>query len=243
MISLVLPAYNEVRRLENTIKVITKELRKLTEDFEIIIAEDGATDGTDKLAEKLAKEHSYIRHFHSDKRLGRGLALTRTFKKSHGDILLYSDVDLATSPVHISKLIKEIERGADVSTGSRRLKGSVTKRNIERRVLSKIYNFLVKLLLNSKIKDHQCGFKAFKRKTALSLLNETENTHWFWDTEILVRAQKKGLKVTEIPVRWYQIDKETKVKLLKDSIIMFLSIIKLMFKLRGKNGSNRLRLL
>lgn len=232
MISLVLPAYNEVKRLENTVKVIAEELKKLKQDFEIIIAEDGATDGTDKLAERLVKRHSYIRHFHSDKRLGRGLALTRAFKESRGDILVYVDVDLATDPVDISKLINEIEKGADISTGSRLLKGSVTKRNIERRILSKIYNFLVRLFLNSQISDHQCGFKSFKRKTVIPLLNEVNNTHWFWDTEILVRAQKKGLKVTELPVKWYQRYEETKVEILHDSIDMFLSILRLMFKIR-----------
>lgn len=232
MISLVLPAYNEVKRLENTVRIIENELKKLNKDFEIIIAEDGATDGTDKLAERLVREHSHLKHFHSDKRLGRGMALRRAFRESNGDILVYLDVDLATDPIHISKLINEIEKGADISTGSRLMKGSITKRNIERRVLSKVYNSLVRLFLNSKLSDHQCGFKSFKRETVLPLLDEVNNNHWFWDTEILVRAQKRGLKVTELPVKWYQRGEETKVEILHDSIDMFLSILRLMCKLR-----------
>lgn len=228
-VSIVLPAFNESERLEKTIKTIYREMKKIQPKFEIIIAEDGSTDGTDKIAASLSKQYKKIKHIHSGKRLGRGRALTRAFKKSDGEIMIYMDVDLATDLKSLRRLIKEIENGADVSTGSRYAEGSKTRRAFKRLVASKGFNNLVRVLLGSKIMDHQCGFKSFRRKTVLPLLNYIESHHWFWDTEILVKAQKKGLIVTEFPVKWKE-SKDTKVELTSDVIGMGSKVFKLWIK-------------
>lgn len=223
MISIVFPAYNEAERIEKAIKETEKFLKKINYDYEIIVAEDGSTDGTDKIVQKLVNDK--IRLFHSDVRLGRGKALMNAFEKAKGEIVISMDVDLATNIKHLKDLIEAIENGYDIAIGSRLIEGSKAKRSFERLLYSKVYNFLVRALLKSKIKDHQCGFKAFKKDIVVKLGKEAKDNHWFWDTEILVLAQRKGYKIKEIPVEWTE-GKDTKVRR-TDVFYMFSRILKM----------------
>nr|QNO48582.1 glycosyltransferase AglD [Methanosarcinales archaeon ANME-2c ERB4] len=236
-VSLVLPAYNEAEGLEETVRRTAETLRGITSNFEIIIAEDGATDGTDKLAEKLAEECTYVKHLHSDKRLGRGSALNRAFKSASGDILVYIDVDLATDMKHLSELIGKIRDGYDLATGSRMMPESDAMRSAKRGFASMGFNFLVRILLKSKLYDHQCGFKAFGRDALFDLLDRVKDEHWFWDTEILVRAERLGYRVAEFPVRWRP-GSATKVDLKRDVVGMGGAILRLRREL-GSNANNK----
>jgi glycosyltransferase AglD len=219
-VTVVLPALNEADIIEETVDRISQALKAYGCTYEIIIAEDGSTDGTDKKAAALAEKLSYVRHLHGEKRLGRGKALKNSFKQSKGNVLIYMDVDLATDLKHLSQLIDAVTvEGYQLATGSRMLSQSKVKRTFTRGFASKTYNFMVRVVLGSKIKDHQCGFKSFQRAIVLPLLDEVEANHWFWDTEIIVRAEHKGYKVKEIPVEWRS-TRETKVKLFKDSFDM-----------------------
>ena len=213
---MVLPAYNEAANIEKTVSITAETLSKITDRFEIIIAEDGSTDGTDQIASMLSKKYTYVTHLHSDERQGRGKALNRAFKAASGEILCYIDVDLATDMKYLEKLIRAVSiDGYDFATGSRMMPESDAKRPFKREFASRGYNSLVKLFLRSKLYDHQCGFKAFRRKPLFELLDEVENPHWFWDTELLVRAQHKGYKVLEFPVYWRH-GGSSKVRLVKD---------------------------
>ena len=229
MISIVFPAYNEAERIEKAIKETEKFLKKINYDYEIIVAEDGSTDGTDKVVQELVNDK--IRLFHSDVRLGRGKALMNAFEKAKGEIVISMDVDLATNIKHLKDLIEAIENGYDIAIGSRLIEGSKAKRSFERLLYSKVYNFLVRALLKSKIKDHQCGFKAFKKDIVVKLGKEAKDNHWFWDTEILVLAQRKGYKIKEIPVEWTE-GKDTKVRR-TDVFYMFSRILKMWLRLIG----------
>jgi glycosyltransferase involved in cell wall biosynthesis len=230
-VSVALPAYNEANRLEAAVAKVMEALKEFAESYEVIIAEDGSTDGTDKIAESLSEKYPCIRHLHGEKRLGRGAALKNAFKKSSGKILVYTDVDLATDVGQLKFLVNAIEEGCDFATGSRMLSESKVERSRTRRIASKSYNFLVRALLGSKVKDHQCGFKAFKREALMQLIDEVAACHWFWDTELLVRAFRKGYKIKEIPVTWKG-RRETKVKLLKDSFRMAGQVVKLWWQLK-----------
>jgi len=202
-VTVALPAINEADIIEQTVKKISHALETYGCTYEIIIAEDGSTDGTDQKAAELAQTFSYVRHLHNDKRLGRGKALDNTFRRSNGQVLIYMDVDLATDLKHLSQLISAVTvEGYPLATGSRMLSQSKVERTFTRNFVSKLYNFLTRLFLRSEVKDHQCGFKAFQREVLLPLLDEVTANHWFWDTETLVRAQRKGFKVKEIPVEW-----------------------------------------
>ncbi len=231
-VSVVFPAYNEADVLEDTIQKVIQKLDNFSDSYEIIIAEDGSTDGTNKLAATLAKKDPHIMHIHGINRLGRGIALRNSFKKSRGKTLIYMDLDLATDLDHLKELISAINLdGFDVATGSRLLPESKVDRSWTRHIASSSYNLMVRILLGSKIKDHQCGFKSFRREPLLLLLNEVEANHWFWDTEILVRANLRGLKIKEIPVLWRS-GKETKVRLIEDSLSMFWQALSLWWKIK-----------
>jgi glycosyltransferase involved in cell wall biosynthesis len=233
-VSIILPAYNEARRLEKTVERVAVEMSGMAVPYEIIIAEDGAKDGTDAIAARLAEHNPQIRHIHSDARSGRGRALNRSFASTDADIVIYCDVDLATDTKHIRQLINAIREGNDVATGSRLMRDSDVERPFNREFASRGYNYLVRFLLRSRIYDHQCGFKAFNRKTITPLLTEIKDTHWFWDTELLVRAQRKGLKVYEFPVHWRH-GGATTVNLKRDVFYMGSRVFRLWFDLiRGQ---------
>jgi len=231
-VSVVLPAYNEADTLEATVEKVTEALSDFARSYEIIIAEDGSTDGTDRLAASLAEKQPFIKHIHGEKRLGRGTALKNAFKQSSGEVLVYMDLDLATDLKHLKSLVGAVEfEGYDFATGSRMLPESDVERSSTRNIASKTYNFMVRAMLGSKVKDHQCGFKAFRREPLMQLLDEAAAGHWFWDTEILVRAHCKGYRIKEIPVSWRS-GRETKVRLLKDSLSMFWQAFKLWWRLK-----------
>ncbi|RLG34992.1 glycosyltransferase family 2 protein [Methanosarcinales archaeon] len=218
-VSLVLPAYNEAERIVRCVERAVETLEKITPSFEVIIAEDGSTDETPSLAAELADTYAQVRHLHSDTRLGRAGGMVRAFRVAEGEILAFMDVDLATDVSHLQELIQAIRDGFDVATGSRLMKESDVTRSFKRTILSRGYNFLVRLLLKSKIRDHQCGFKAFRRDMLFEIIDELEDEHWFWDTELLVLAQKKGYRIHEFPVKW--VDGEmTKVNLSSDTFEM-----------------------
>jgi glycosyltransferase involved in cell wall biosynthesis len=233
-VSIVFPAYNEVNYLYPAVEKTVQTLNELKYSYEIIIAEDGSTDGTAERSEELAKKFSYVKHIHCEKRLGRGTALKNALMQCRGEVLVYMDLDLATDLKSLKPLIEAIAvEGYDVSIGSRLLPESKVERSFRRSISSKSYNFLVRHMLGSKVRDHQCGFKAFKKEPLLNLLDEVEATHWFWDTELLVRAYRHGYRVKEIPVEWKS-GKDTKVNLTKDSSRMFGNIIGLWWQLKIK---------
>ena len=225
-VSVVLPAYNEEATIEHTVETTLETLGAFCDSFEVIVAEDGCDDRTPAIADRLATEDDRVRHVHAEERLGRGGALERAFRASDGDVLVYFDTDLATDMTHLKELVDAIRtEGYDVATGSRRMPGNKQSREPERGVASTGYNTLVRLLLRSNLYDHQCGFKAFDRATLYALLDDVEDDHWFWDTEVLVRAQREGYRVKEFPVQWTP-KGDTKVDLVRDVFGMGTQILR-----------------
>jgi hypothetical protein len=222
--SIIVPVYNEAKTLENCIKKISKAVQKITNNFEIIIAEDGSTDGTYEIAKGLSKKNTRIKVLHSKERLGKGKALKNAFRNARGEIVVYMDADLSSDLNYLKPLIDRIKDGASIATGSRLIKGAVSERSLKRDMASKVFNFLVRFLLDSKVYDHQCGMKAFDRKTILPFLEKIKDNYWFWDTELLVKAQREGFRVDEIPIKWSQ-GKFTKVSFTNDAIYMAKKII------------------
>ncbi|WP_255196894.1 flippase-like domain-containing protein [Halorarius litoreus] len=240
-VSVVLPAYNEEATIEHTVEVTLSTLASFLPDdaFEVIVAEDGCEDRTPEIADRLAAEDPRVRHFHSDERLGRGGALERAFEASHGDTLVYFDTDLATDMQHLEELVESVRsEGYDVVTGSRRIPGEKQDREPERGVASTGYNSLVKLFLRSDLYDHQCGFKAFDREALFALLEDVEDDHWFWDTEVLVRAQRAGYRVKEFPVDWTP-KGDTKVDLVRDVFGMGSQILRVWWEFSVRPRATR----
>jgi glycosyltransferase involved in cell wall biosynthesis len=203
MLSVIIPVHNESATLEGNLSRLKASLDVSGADYEAIIAEDGSDDGSKGIAESFASRNVGFRAMSSKVRQGRGVSLSESIRASKGDIVVYMDADMATDLRHLPELVREIEKGADISTGSRLMKGSVVSgRSIARDFFSKGYNALLRLMFNTRIRDHQCGFKAFRKSSILGVLGAVQDKHWFWDSELLIRAQAKGLRVSEIPIRW-----------------------------------------
>ena len=225
-LSIIVPIHNEATVLANSMPKIIDATARITPFYEIIIAEDGSGDRSYEIAKKISKAKPAIRVLHSGRRLGRGQALKRAIRMSKGKIVVYMDVDLSSDLKYLKPLVGRIEDGASIATGSRLMKDSKATRPVKRNVASKGYNALVRLLLGSNLHDHQCGFKAFRKKDVLPLLEKVKDNHWFWDTEILVRAQKEGMRVDEIPIEWAH-GRFTKVDFNRDVLYMFGKILNL----------------
>ncbi len=202
MIVVTVPAYNESKNLRKCVESLLKETPPLKEEFCIVIAEDGSTDGTDVVAKCLEGANSHVIHFHSAQKLGRGLALKRAWNKIEGDIYVFIDADLATNMKYYPQLINSIREGNDLATGSRYIKGAKVNRPFLRNLTSKFYNKLIRMMYKDKVFDHQIGFKAFSKRLIKDELNNCKSNGWFWDTEIIVRSIHKNYKVVEFPVEW-----------------------------------------
>ncbi|MFC7225980.1 flippase-like domain-containing protein [Salinirubellus salinus] len=227
-VSVVLPAYNEERTIESTVGTTLETLAEFLPEgsYEVIVAEDGCADRTPEIADRLAAEDDRVRHVHSDERLGRGGALERAFEAARGETLVYFDTDLATDMRHLEELVESIRSGEyDVATGSRWMPENVADRPAKRGIPSRGFNTMTRLFLSSELRDHQCGFKAFDREALFHILPDVQDDHWFWDTEVLVRAQREGYRVKEFAVDW-EPRGDTKVDLVRDVLGMGSQILR-----------------
>ncbi|WP_324663145.1 flippase-like domain-containing protein [Haloarcula sediminis] len=232
-VSVVLPAYNEEDTIERTVMVTLDTLADFlpADAFEVIVAEDGCDDRTPDIATRMAEEDDRVRHIHSDSRLGRGGALEYAFERAHGDTLVYFDTDLATDMRHLEELVESVRSGGyDVATGSRWLPENRADRPAKRGVPSIGFNTLVRTLLRSDLQDHQCGFKALSRTAFENLGPKVEDEHWFWDTELLVKAQREGYRVKEFAVDW-EPKGDSKVDIVRDVFGMGSQILRTFWEL------------
>jgi len=202
LIVVTVPAYNESKNLRKCVELLLQETPPLGEKFCIVIAEDGSTDGTDKIAQRLQHIYPNVIHFHTARKLGRGLALKRAWNKVKGDIYVYIDCDLATNMKYYPRLINSIREGNDLATGSRYMEGAKVHRPLLRELTSRLYNALIRMIYKDHVFDHQIGFKAFSNRLISDILNKCKSTDWFWDTEIIVRSIHNNYKIVEFPVEW-----------------------------------------
>lgn len=186
-------------------------------DYELVIANNGSTDRTPAIARQLAREHSHVRVLDLPQK-GRGGALKRAWLGSGAEVLSYMDVDLSTDLAAFPALIDAVAGGEfDLAIGSRLLAQSEVKRCWRREWISRGYNRLVRRLLRTAISDLQCGFKAIHRAAAQALLPQVADNGWFFDTELLVLAERLGYRVGEIPVRWIE-DSDSRVNILSTAL-------------------------
>jgi glycosyltransferase involved in cell wall biosynthesis len=225
----VVPVYNEEAVLWASITTLQHYFSKhIKGDWLIVIANNASTDTTLKIAKQLSKKLPGVRYEHMDFK-GRGNALKYVWRKYNAAVYGYCDVDLATDISDIKTLIDSIKDGADIAIGNRYITGSGTKRTFKRLIFSKIYIWMVRVFFKTAISDFQCGFKAVSGKVQKTLLPNVLDKGWFFDTELLLKAeQEKQFKISQIPVRWREND-ESKVRLIHTSIIYIKKLLLLRF--------------
>lgn len=229
MIVVTVPAHNESENLRKCVETLLQKTSQLEEEFCIVIAEDGSTDGTDTIAQSLEHMYSKVIHLHAARKLGRGLSLRRAWNKVEGDIYVYVDCDLATNMKYYPRLIDSIKKGNDLATGSRYMEGATVHRPLLRKLASRLYNKLIRIVFKDHVFDHQIGFKAFSNRLIMKNLNKIKSTGWFWDTEIIVRSIHNNYRFVEFPVEWEEKKgKRTPIRrLIKDVIDHGVGLIKL----------------
>lgn len=214
-VDVVIPVYNEEHVLEKSVATLREFVAaNLPHEWRIVVADNASTDGTLAVAQRLAEQYPAVSSLHIPQK-GRGRALRAAWLGSSADVLTYMDVDLSTDLAYFPPLVAAIvDEGYDVATGSRLAKGAQTTRSLRREFISRCYNLLIRALFFTRVSDSQCGFKAISRQAAQELVPLIENEEWFFDTELLLLAQKGGYRVKEIPVRWVE-DPDTRVNIRK----------------------------
>jgi glycosyltransferase involved in cell wall biosynthesis len=210
-----IPVYNEEDALPQTMPQLREFLAgpDFPYDWRIVITDNASTDATPAVSRKLAEDYPGEIDYVRIERKGRGYALKQVWPASEADIVSYMDVDLSTGIEAFPKLIKAIaEDGYDLAIGSRLMRKSKVTRSLKRRVLTFGYNTMIKGMFWTRFSDAQCGFKAVSREVARKVVPMIENNNWFWDTELLILAEKMGYRIKDVPVRWIE-DTSTTVKI------------------------------
>lgn len=242
-IVLVIPAHNEARFIRRAVKEAQRYLSAMTEHWVIVVAEDGSTDGTSTILSSLSSKDRRVIYLHSDERLGRGFALNRAMNlfDGDGDVFCYVDADLATDMEALPTLIKKVETGCDLVTGSRYMRGSKVTRPLLRMLVSRVYNILIRFVFHDAVNDHQCGFKAFSRRLVKEVVLKCTDTHWFWDTEVIIRSQIRGFKVVEVPIKWKEkrSHRTSLMRLWRDIGVHGAGLLKLWLDMRSETSTLR----
>jgi putative flippase GtrA len=202
-VDIVVPVRNEERDLAPSVwRLVTYLRESFPFHARITIADNGSTDATWAIAGRLARELPEVRAVHMDLP-GRGRALRAIWSHSDAEVLAYMDVDLSTDLNALLPLVAPLLSGhSDLAIGTRLARGSRVIRGPKRELVSRGYNLLLRTLMGARFSDAQCGFKAIRRDQARALLPLTRDTGWFFDTELLVLAERAGLRIHEVPVDW-----------------------------------------
>ncbi|CAI8033416.1 Glycosyltransferase AglD [Geodia barretti] len=202
-IDIVIPVYNEEDALPVSIPKLCSFLRNnLAIPWRVTIADNASIDGTRAVSEELSREAEGVNYLYLPEK-GRGRALRAAWLGSECDYVSYMDVDLSTDLSHFPALVGKLESGWHVAIGSRLSRGSnVTQRSFKRELTSRTYNKLIWSLFFVGFPDAQCGFKAMTRQAAQAIIPQVKNNNWFFDTELLIIAEKRGYRIGVVPVAW-----------------------------------------
>jgi len=213
VVEIVIPVFNEERALRPNVELLLGYLR---EEFPfacgVVIADNASTDATQAIARELEREHHEVAALRIDRK-GRGLALRTTWLSSAADVVAYMDVDLSTNLTSFLPLVAPILSGhSEVAIGTRLGHGAHIRRQVKREVLSRGYNALIHTCFRAGFSDAQCGFKAVRSDVARRLVPLVADDGWFFDTELLLLAERNGMRIHEVPVDWIE-DLDSRVDL------------------------------
>jgi glycosyltransferase involved in cell wall biosynthesis len=241
LIEVTVPVYNEEKVLEHSVRRLHSYLTdNLPFRFVITIADNASTDGTFAIAQRLRAELGGVRAVHLDRK-GRGLALRHVWGSSDADIVTYMDADLSTGLDAFLPLIAPLMSGhSDLAIGSRLTHGAQVVRGAKREIISRAYNLLLRAVLSARFADAQCGFKAGRAEVIKTLLPGVEDDAWFFDTELLMLAQRRGLRIYQVPVAWTE-DPDSKVEIVRTALADLRGVARLRFARPGPSRPSRQR--
>jgi glycosyltransferase involved in cell wall biosynthesis len=202
-VEIAIPVYNEETALEDSVRRLHSFCAEsLPWSFRIVVADNASVDRTAEIGARLSAELEHVDYLRLSEK-GRGRALRRVWSRSSADVLAYMDVDLSTGLEALLPLVAPLVSGhSDLAIGTRLARGSRVIRGPKREIISRTYNRLLHLTLRSRFSDAQCGFKAGRAEAVKALLPQVEDQAWFFDTELLVLAERSGLRIHEVPVDW-----------------------------------------
>jgi len=233
--SIVLPAYNESARIGDTLDKILAYTMKRGWTAEIIVVNDGSSDGTGELVREYARKYPVLRLLENPGNRGKGYSVRNGMLHAQGDILLFSDADLSSPIEEADKLFTALAQGADVAIGSRWLDPQlqIQRQPLHRQLFGRIFNLALRIILGLKYKDTQCGFKAFTRRGAQALFPLQKIERWGFDPELLYVSRRLGFGISEVPVAWSHRE-GTRISPLRDGIRMFWEMLRIRsYALRG----------
>lgn len=228
-LSVIIPAYNEETRIERTITEYLDLLRKAGGDFELIVEMDGCSDGTSEIVRRLASKNPEIVVLEFSERMGKGGGIKKGFERSKGEIVGFSDADCSIAPREFIKLLKVMEAGGyDGVISSRRAKGATieVRPPLRRRVASRGFNLMVRVLFFLPYRDTQCGAKLFTRNALEDIFAGMKINGYAFDVDLLYQAKKRKLRIKEVGIRW-NYAAESKLRVCHAISEMFMCTVKL----------------
>ncbi|MEU4696305.1 bifunctional glycosyltransferase family 2/GtrA family protein [Nonomuraea dietziae] len=215
LVEVVVPVHNEQRALRASIERLHGYLAgSFPYGFRITIADNASSDNTWQIAQELAAGHPEVNAVHLEEK-GRGRALRQVWAASEADVVSYMDVDLSTDLDAFLPLVAPLLSGhSDLAIGTRLVRTANVVRGPKREFLSRTYNLLLRGVMGAGFSDAQCGFKAARTEIAQALLPAVEDQEWFFDTELLLLAERHGLRIHEVPVDWVD-DPDSRVDIVR----------------------------
>jgi dolichyl-phosphate beta-glucosyltransferase len=225
-VSIIIPAYNEGRRLRASLPSLLRYVREQRWQAEIIVVNDGSSDDTAAAVREFAAAAGIVRLVENPGNRGKGFSVRNGMMHATGDVLLFSDADFSSPIEEAPKLFAAIAAGADIAIGSRWLRSETqTERQpLFRQISGRAFNLLLRGILGLNYKDTQCGFKAFSRRAARMIFPMQRIERWGFDPEILFLARRLQLSVKEVPVQWAH-DHGSRVRVLRDGLRMVLELL------------------
>ena len=224
--SIIIPAYNESARLGATLDRVLNHVTAQHWDAEIIVVDDGSRDDTADMVRARARANAALRLIENPGNRGKGYSVRNGMLNAIGEVRLFTDADLSAPIEEAGKLFAAIHEGADVAIGSRWLQPDTQaqRQSLLRQFYGRTFNLVLRLLLGLKLKDTQCGFKAFSRSSAQKLFSKQTIEGWGFDAELLFLAQHSGLRVREVPVVWSDAE-GTRIHPLRDGLHMIVEVL------------------
>jgi len=240
-LTIVIPAYNEEKRIGLSLRKIIDYLELRNFNAEIIVVDDGSSDQTAEIAKDILAEYQAGLVIEMPKNRGKGAAVQEGILRAKSELVLFSDADLSTPIEELEKLLPLAREGYEVVIGSRAWPQSEIRKRQSwlREHMGKFFNLLVRLLVLKGFKDTQCGFKLFKREAARTIFSQLQTSGFAFDVEVLWLAEKFGYKIAQVPVVWINYP-DSRVHLIQSSFSMLIDLIKLKRKKLGTNSGGKI---